>query len=171
MESVKQVNPAKSRARRRTAKLNTDGGAAAVEFVLVLPILLTLVFGIITWGAIFAAQISLNSAARDAARAGVVRPLTGPPMICSAIAQMARDNAATIFVAPINIGVTVRSPDGASCTVAKGASVTLDNTQMCLATSGQLVVALTYTSVSPVPMAIPSSIDLSTTGAFQCEYS
>ncbi len=45
-----------------------DRGAAAVEFALVLPILLVLVFGIIDFGRAYMAQISLTQAAREGAR-------------------------------------------------------------------------------------------------------
>lgn len=46
-----------------------DGGAAAVETALVLPILLLIVFGLIDFGRMFNAQITLNEAAREGARA------------------------------------------------------------------------------------------------------
>ena len=45
-----------------------ERGAAAVEFALVLPILLTLVFGIVEFGWAFGQQVSLGNAAREAAR-------------------------------------------------------------------------------------------------------
>jgi hypothetical protein len=46
-----------------------DGGAAAVETALVLPILLLIVFGIIDFGRMLHAQITLTEAAREGARA------------------------------------------------------------------------------------------------------
>jgi Flp pilus assembly protein TadG len=45
-----------------------DGGAAAVEFALVLPILLLLLFGIIDFGRLYFTQITLTDAAREGAR-------------------------------------------------------------------------------------------------------
>lgn len=45
-----------------------DRGAAMVEFALVLPILLLLVFGIIEFGRAYNVQTSLTAAARQAAR-------------------------------------------------------------------------------------------------------
>lgn len=53
---------AKGRARLR------DDGAVAVEFALVLPLLLLVVFGVIDFGRMLNAQISLTQAAREGAR-------------------------------------------------------------------------------------------------------
>ncbi len=46
-----------------------DSGAAAVEFALILPIVLLVIFGIIDFGRMLNAQITLTEAAREAARA------------------------------------------------------------------------------------------------------
>ena len=46
-----------------------DSGAVVVEFALILPILLALVFGIISFGAAYNTQIALQGAAREGARA------------------------------------------------------------------------------------------------------
>ena len=51
-----------------------DGGVVAVEFALVLPILVVLLFTIVTAGSIYVDQLQLQSVARDAARAGSVDP-------------------------------------------------------------------------------------------------
>ncbi len=50
----------------------SDSGAAAVEFALVVPALLTLLFAIVTLSSVFFDQLHLQAAARDAARAGSV---------------------------------------------------------------------------------------------------
>jgi hypothetical protein len=57
---------AASRARRR------DRGAAAVEFALVLPVLLLIIFGIIDFGRMLTAKITLTEAAREGARAAAL---------------------------------------------------------------------------------------------------
>ncbi len=46
----------------------TDCGAAAIEFALVLPILLLLVCGIVDFGRAYNAQITLTNAARESVR-------------------------------------------------------------------------------------------------------
>ena len=49
-----------------------DSGAAALEFALVVPVLLILVFGIIDYGLYFANSLGARSGVREAARQGVV---------------------------------------------------------------------------------------------------
>ena len=49
-----------------------DRGASAVEFALVLPLLLLIVFGIIDFGRALNAQITLTQAAREGARLDAV---------------------------------------------------------------------------------------------------
>src|SRR5712691_10515823 len=47
---------------------SADRGAAAVEFALLLPILLLIVFGIIDFGRAYNAQVTLTQAAREGVR-------------------------------------------------------------------------------------------------------
>ena len=138
-----------------------------MEFALVLPVLLLVIFGIVNFGFIFAAQISLNGSARDAARAGVVKSLgaTGAAKTCAEIVTLARDGAVTIGVDQTKINVTVTGPAGTCSTTSSSY-----NLPMCSATNGRVVVAITYTAVSPAPLVPPSSVGLKATGAFQCEY-
>jgi len=49
-----------------------DRGAAAVEFALVLPVLVLLLFGIIEFGLVFDAQLTITHAAREGARVASV---------------------------------------------------------------------------------------------------
>jgi Flp pilus assembly protein TadG len=49
-----------------------DRGAAAVEFALVLPVLLLVIFGIIDFGRLLYAKITLAEAAREGARAAAL---------------------------------------------------------------------------------------------------
>jgi Flp pilus assembly protein TadG len=55
--------------RRRT---NDEAGAELVEFAIVIVLLITILYGILTFGLILAAQATLTQAAADAARAGLV---------------------------------------------------------------------------------------------------
>ena len=175
MKSLSQVGSAKNPVIRRLVHPHRDAGAAAVEFALVLPILLLIVFGIITWGMIFAAQLSLNSSARDAARAGVVQDLSGTALTCGAIANAARDGALTMGLSDktqIEVNVTSKT-GGTVCTLPKTSTSTSNaGSFLCQgsAVGQQLKVVLSYTAKSLVPLVPPSSIDLTATGAFQCEY-
>lgn len=54
--------------RRRPGSGARDRGAAAVEFALLLPVLLLVLFGIIDFGRALNAQITLTQAAREGAR-------------------------------------------------------------------------------------------------------
>lgn len=54
--------------RRLPGTMGCDRGAAVVEFAIVLPVLLLLVFGIIDFGRALNAQIALTQAAREGAR-------------------------------------------------------------------------------------------------------
>jgi Flp pilus assembly protein TadG len=62
-----------------------DDGASAVEFALVLPILLLILFGIIDYGLWFEDSISLRQGVRDAARQGVVGNYDGGDPTCAAM--------------------------------------------------------------------------------------
>jgi len=58
---------------RRVRGRAHDRGAAAVEFALVLPVLLVLVMGILDYGRFFFDSVSLRQGAREAAREAVVQ--------------------------------------------------------------------------------------------------
>lgn len=61
------------RARRRS-RTRDERGASAVEFALVLPILVLFLFGIITYGYMFSVRQALTQAAAEGARAAAVAP-------------------------------------------------------------------------------------------------
>jgi len=56
---------------------SNDDGVAAVEFALVLPLLVVLLFVIVNGGMLYLDQLHLQSAARDAARVASVSPAGG----------------------------------------------------------------------------------------------
>lgn len=72
----------KHQAGRRSS---ADRGAVAIEFALVLPLLVILVFGIIDFGRLFNAQETLTQAAREGARLAALND----PNTCSRTAAAA----------------------------------------------------------------------------------
>lgn len=148
-----------------------DDGAAAVEFALVLPLLMMLVFGIISFGILFAQQLSLGNGARQGARLGVVADRT-----CADIVNEARDGAQTLGMDASDIRVVVElGPDEDSltsiCDVAPG---DLGNTTVPCATSDsgdKLFVYAVYASSVSVPLVpLKKTMILESVGVFRCEF-
>ena len=77
-----------------------DRGAAAVEFALVFPLLLLIVFGIIDFGRALNAQITLTQAAREGARLDAV----GDANVVTATQQAATG------LSPVSVTVTTCPP-------------------------------------------------------------
>src|SRR5215472_18044642 len=86
------------RARRGRRVRGGDRGAAAVEFALLLPLLLLLVFGIIDFGRAINAQITLTQAAREGARLAAL----GQPNVVSGTQAAATG----LSLSPAEIAVT-----------------------------------------------------------------
>ncbi|QYJ04713.1 pilus assembly protein [Nocardioides panacisoli] len=61
---------------RRTTGRAEERGASAVEFALVVPLLVTMVFGIITFGYMLSFRQAVSQAAAEGARAAAVAPAT-----------------------------------------------------------------------------------------------
>ncbi len=121
-----------------------------------LPLLLTLVFGIIDFGIIFGQSLALNNAAREAARQGAV-----PGHSCTDVRTAARASAATMGVTGSSVVVAVSPcPAGEVC---RGSA------------PGQSVaVTLAYEAQWPVPLLVPGLPDtyrVTGHGEFVCEYS
>ena len=91
----------------RTRRARGERGAAAVEFALVVPILLLLVFGIIDYGAVYADSISARNGVREAARQGVVSNFGGTGL--DGVRAQAKSNIGAISG---TASVKVYAPDG-----------------------------------------------------------
>jgi hypothetical protein len=63
--------------RLATLRRNHERGAQLVEFALILPILLSLLLGIVTGGIAFSHNLSIDNAARETARFGATLPVNG----------------------------------------------------------------------------------------------
>ena len=86
-----------------------EEGVAAVEFALILPLLLVLVFGIVDYGYYFLLSMECTHAAREGARKGAVEPDVG-----SAVA--AAETAAENYLTGVGLGSGANAPDVAATT-------------------------------------------------------
>ncbi len=149
---------------RRLARRRSERGAAAVEFALILPVLVLLLGAIIDFGFIFSQQIALNNATRDAARLGVVKPLSpGVPLSVARIQQAARNSMG---------GGVGMNPAGVTVAVTRSDTTTPSATAPCSgsAQGDTLNVTTTYPSSPPFPVPFMGTIVLSSKGVFRCEY-
>ncbi|WP_392544904.1 TadE/TadG family type IV pilus assembly protein [Oryzobacter telluris] len=171
------------RSPRRAQRTRSERGASAVEFAILLPVLITIIGAIIDFGFIFSQQITMNNSARDAARAGVVTTLSGSTMSCSQIAAQARDAMTSGAVGisnanKIRVGVVVTGQAGSCTLAANSASVSSNGTiTPCTGSSGAAVgtlknlqVTVSYSSTPPFPVPFMGTPVLSARGDFQCEY-
>jgi hypothetical protein len=142
---------------RMRLKGRTERGAAVVEFALVVPILLLIFFAMINFGMVFAAQLSLDNAARDAARYAVV-DVEG--RACGDIEQHADDSVWMDTPTPVfNLTSTAATP-GPCESPCEGSEAHDD-----------ITVTLDYTAELLIPVfPFPDSIALTGEGVFRCEY-
>ncbi|MFZ5848113.1 MAG: TadE/TadG family type IV pilus assembly protein [Actinomycetota bacterium] len=161
--------------RRRTGE-----GAVAVEFALVLPVLLLLVFGIIGYGLVLAQQAAISNAVRSGARFGSVNLYNGDHT-CEEVITKARGAARTIGLSDttqVGIKVVRRSevgPDQVICAAAAGVEAPAVTERPCAgsppAEPDTLYVEGRYTTDIGLPVPGLDGTVLTATGAFQCEYS
>jgi Flp pilus assembly protein TadG len=164
------------------SRVRADDGASAVEFALVVPLLLLLVFGIIDFGVLFGQNLAINNAARDGARYAVVRQIDGSPArSCYQVLSRTRAASQAIALDPQDVGVTVTLNGTTVCSVAAGTPLPASANTAALqkapcqgsvsGVSDQLVVRTTHESSLVVPILGPSTIGLTGEGYFRCEYS
>jgi Flp pilus assembly protein TadG len=143
----------------------SESGASAVEFALVLPILIILVFGVISFGIVLAQKLALGNAAREASRYGVVEGRT-----CTQVTAAATNAATTIGM---NGGaVTVSVTRGTTEVLATNACPSGPTKPCTGAVAGDsLFVKLTFGSTVDIPLVMSHTVTLTGTGVFRCEYS
>ncbi|PWN01754.1 hypothetical protein DJ010_17125 [Nocardioides silvaticus] len=105
---------------RRT---DEERGAAAVEFALVVPILLILVFGIVNFGQFLSQRQAATQAAAEGARAAAVTPLGGDPTAQGIEAMNAALDGIGGCGGDIDCDVTISTCGDAQCA---RATVTID---------------------------------------------
>lgn len=154
-------------ARRR--RRERDDGAAAVEFALVVPFLVMLVFGIISFGIIFAQHLSLGNAARQGARFGVVGDRT-----CGEITTETKTASQTIALASTNVDVEVTlGMDEATAEAAGDVCGSVGNEPCTGSQQGEnLYVKAKFNSELVIPFAVyEPTFPVTGIGVFRCEFS
>ena len=92
-------------------KLN-QRGAVAAEFALLLPVLLTLLFGIIEFGMIMYGREIVTNATREGARAGITQ---GPPKLTAgAITTISNNYLLNTGINPAHVTFTATGAGGAN---------------------------------------------------------
>lgn len=155
-------------ASRKIALRRDQRGASAVEFALVFPLLMLIIFGIIQFGFVMAQSAALSNGARAGARYGVVNVLSTPT--CADLVSKVRDGATTIGMTGANVVVTVKrgTSEASAAVVCSGAgSSTAPCTTVPPVEKSALYVTATYTSPSIGGLG---DFDLRGAGTFRCEY-
>lgn len=123
-------------------RFRSERGAAAVEFALIVPILLLLLFGIIEFGRVYNAQIELSGAAREGVRAMAIHNDPAGSRLATRLAAPSLNPALTN--AQIAISSTAANP--ALC--APNALVTVTATYPMAFLTGMFGTSITITGKS-----------------------
>jgi Flp pilus assembly protein TadG len=167
-------------ARRR----HSQQGAVAVEFALVLPVLLLVVFGIINFGIIFSQQLTLNNALREGARKAVVNEV-GDNRTCQGIITSTRNELVGLALQPGDVEFKITtsgftssepcSPSDFSKTTTTAANVPCKGSFVTTSTSGtagSLVVEGRYQTDALVGfLPFSSNFTVSGKAVYRCEFS
>ena len=92
-----------------------ERGAVAAEFALLLPVLLTILFGIIEFGMIMYGREVVTNASREGARAGIIQ--VSPKPTSGQITAIATNYLTGTGINPSQVTVTVTGAGGASPTM------------------------------------------------------
>jgi Flp pilus assembly protein TadG len=158
-----------------------ERGAAAVEFALVVPLLLLVVFGIVNFGIVFSQQLTLNNALREGARNAVVSGSDN--RTCQGILDSTRNELVGLAMDPGDVELLIMSNGYTSAEpCAPGlfstATSTPENTP-CRGSfdpstggSGSLVVEGRYETDALIGFPpFPSTFTVSGKAVYRCEFS
>jgi Flp pilus assembly protein TadG len=136
-------------------QLHTEDGAAAVEFAIVVSVLVVLVFGVLEFGLAFWQVQNLRASTREAARVAAVRGSS--TQISDAMVSASSGSLPAGFV-----GYTV-SPAGGCTATNAGQEVTVTITNAALSSSVQDAFTI------DIPFLPPITLNPTLSGTFRCE--
>ncbi|MGN6575622.1 MAG: TadE/TadG family type IV pilus assembly protein [Nocardioides sp.] len=156
-----------------------ERGAVAVEFALVLPILVMLLFGIIEFGFVLAQKAALSSAVREGARYGSVNIFAenaGDPRDCGDVLTKSLENVSTLDMGKSDVTVEVKMGTSAAAAslvcASDGGGTSTDLPCQDATGEDNLYVIASYPATLNIPLTpIHTGITLQSTGAYRCEYS
>jgi Flp pilus assembly protein TadG len=133
---------------------SSEDGAAAVEFVLVLPFLLVLFFGMVDFGLAYNAKVTLTHAAREGVRTLALKKDTELAKQHTKDAAVGVVNPANITFAPLTV-----------CSTGSKATLTAHYTYEFVTPVGALMAALPGVTSSS---GTGASVNLTSTGVMRC---
>ncbi|MEE9964449.1 MAG: pilus assembly protein [Propionicimonas sp.] len=146
-------------------KRDRERGAAAVEFALVLPVLVMILLGIIDFGMVTNAQAIMGNAARDGARAASLGG--SADKACKAALKASTtligfSDTGTCSSSVPSVTVTCQKPDGANCSSAYDTSKEIGGTAV-------VSVNYVYKWVSPAIFGLPGSTTITKSAYMRIE--
>lgn len=124
-----------------------ESGQAMVEFVLILPIFITILFGILEFGIYFSHSLSVTSAAREGAREGIV--CASDTDFSSRVKTKVKNVTPDLDASNLNISVSKTGSSGNQDVV-----VSLDYAAATLTPLGQLLWGSEYHVTSSCTMRV-----------------
>lgn len=149
VELLRTTAGPRSRVRRR----QRNGGQSLVEFALILPVILLIMFGIVDFGLAFDASIGISNAAREGARQGTTVPNT------AAITARVRTVAGRLNDSRLAVTVTCKTATGGPCPGGIAGATT----------GSSVVVRVGYSYPMITPIAFGTIIPLSSTAEMRVE--
>jgi hypothetical protein len=131
------------------SRVRSENGAAAVEFALLLPLLLFIVFALVDLGWIFNQQLALTSAAREGVRHYAIHH-ADPDTTPAAVMDVAEGNAAALVPLPDTLEFDWVECDGAPDAEAS------------------LTVSKPVNDLTGLVSALATGLNLSATGTMRC---
>lgn len=159
-----------------------EHGAVAVEFALVFPVLVMVVFGIIGFGVVLSQQVALGNAVRDGARFGTVGLYSDAAaqaaQTCGKVIELTRNNANALGMSGMDVVVTVTrgtSVGGATtvCSAGKQVNAPVGGNRPCVGANpnDNLYVTASFESRIEIPLIpMTPTLNLDSRGAYRCEY-